>query len=459
MPHRHTRALVLIIAVVLAVIAAACDSSGGEPTTSTGGSEESSTTTSSTTTTTVLTSLPPGALPGSNSPSIPEDVAQSMRDEIGVMVLEVEESRGLPFLEIPTVTILDETDFTTRVNQQLESDLDNEEIASLEALYKLLGMLTPDDDLRSMLVDLYTEQVAGFYDPVAAELVVPVSIDGITPLQEITIAHELVHALTDQHFDFNDLYEDLVENGTGDDAAATLALVEGDATYQQLLYLEAMDPTEAAAAALESLTIDQTVLESMPPWLQQDLTFPYESGFQFTMFLVGEGGLKIVDEAYQEPPISTEQILDPNKYLRDEQPETLAELTVELTGWDLVQQGAIGEWGTRLILMETLTPGDLVQAAAGWGNDNYRFFTSATDATFVWSYLAETEADAEDLTNALIVHARDQMGASGSREDAGGLFFDGGSPVVFIDRIDDAIFFIASTDGDAVADVRQQLGI
>ena len=51
------------------------------------------------------------------------------------------------------------------------------------------------------------------------------------------------------------------------------------------------------------------------------------------------------------------------------------------------------------------------------------------------------------------------MGATGSREDGGGLLFDGGAPVVFIDRIEDAIFFIASTDGEAVADARQQLGL
>ena len=65
----------------------------------------------------------------------------------------------------------------------------------------------------------------------------------------------------------------------------------------------------------------------------------------------------------------------------------------------------------------------------------------------------------EELTNALIVHARDRMGASGAVESAGGLLFSGGSPTVFIDRIDDAIFFLASTDAAAVEDARTQLGI
>ena len=319
MSNRRIRIPLVVLALVVALVASACDNGGdgaSSSTTASGGEATSTTSGPETTTTTVLTSLPPGALPGTNSPSIPDDVAASMREDIGVMVLEVEEARGLPFLEIPTVTILDEAEFTARVNRQLEEDIDADEIANLEALYKLLGMLDPDDDLRSMLVALYTEQVAGFYDPLGPEMVVPVSVDGITPLQEITIAHELVHALTDQHFDFNDLYEDKIENGTGDDAAATLSLVEGDATYQQFLYLEAIDPVEAAAAALESLTIDQTVLESMPDWLQADLAFPYEAGASCSRRSSCSRAVSSWStRRTSNHPVSTEQILDPNKYL------------------------------------------------------------------------------------------------------------------------------------------------
>ncbi len=459
MPHLRSLHL-LVVVVAIAVLGASCDSSSEAPSTSAGGGSTEGTSTSSTTTTVApVTSIPADSVPGTNSPSIPDGVASQMRSQIGTIILDVEESRGLPFLEVPTVTILDTDAFTARVNEQLVSELDEEEVAGQDAMFTLLGMLDPDVDLGQLLIDLYTEQVAGFYDPDAKEMVVPVSIDGITPLQEITIAHELVHALTDQHFDFNDEYERRVDEGTGDDAAGMLGLVEGDATYQQFLYLESFDPAKAARAALEAMSIDTSVLQGVPQWIQKDLSFPYEQGLVFTGYLVSEGGLKAVDEAYQAPPSTTEQILDPVKYTRNELPEDLAPLSVDLDGWELFDEASFGEWGVRLLLTDTLPPGELVQVASGWGNDTYRLFLRGDDTTIVWSYLAETVEDAEELTNALITHVRSRMDVGASEESLGGLEFVGGSTYAFIDRIDDRIYLIASTDAAAGEDVRTQLGI
>jgi hypothetical protein len=455
--HRSVRTPIAALAVVIALLGAACDSSGGGATSTTGPPGTSSTG-ATTTTLAPVTSIAPDQVPGTDSPSIPREVADRMRADIGVIILDVEESRGLPFLEVPTVTILDQESFTARVNEQLTTEIDADEIADQDALFTLLGMLDEGDDLDQMLIDLYTEQVAGFYDPDAKELVVPVSIDGITPLQEVTIAHELTHALTDQHFDFNDEYERRIDAGTGDDATGMQALIEGDATYQQFLYLEAMSPGDAAAAALAALAIDTSVLDSSPAWLQKDLSFPYEQGLVFAGYLVSEDGLHGLDMAYQNLPVSTEQILDPTKYLRGELPETLAPLTVTLPGWEMVDEATLGEWGVRLLLTDTLSAGDVAQAASGWGNDTYRVFRNGDDTAFAWSYLAESVEDAEDLANALITHARDTMGAGASEESGGGLLFTG-SPYVFIDRVDDAIFFVASTDASAGDDLRTQLGL
>jgi len=376
-----------------------------------------------------------------------------------VIILDVEESRGLPFLEVPTITILDEAEFTERVNADLRADIDQEELAGQEALFKLLGMLDADDDLYEIIVTLYTEQVAGFYDGDTKEMVVPASVDGITPLQEIVVAHELVHALTDQHFEFNTEFERRIDEGVGDDATAFQALIEGDASYQQFLYLESFDPAKAASAALEAISIDSSALSAAPAWLQRDLAFPYEQGLTFTGFIMSQSGLKGVDEAYQEPPSTSEQILDPNKYVRNEGPLPLEPLTVTLEGWELFDEATFGQWGTQLVLLETLSPGALSSAVAGWGNDTYRVFLNGDETALAWSYLAESVEDAEDLVNGLVVHARDTMAAGGAEESGGGLLFASGTPWVFIDRIDDRIFFIASTDPLAGADLRTQLGL
>ena len=449
----------IVIVVAFALIAAACDSSGG----STSSTVAAETTTSSiavtTTTEAPLTSIPSESIPGETSESISPEIAAAMRADIGVIMLDVEESRGLPFLEIPTVTILDESDFTARVRSTLEEDLDQEEIAGDQAIFELLGMLDGSTDLYQLIIDLSTEQVLGFYDPDEGELVVPVSADGITPLQEMTIAHELVHALSDQHFDFNDVYEERLDDGTGDDASSILGLVEGDATYQQFIFLETMDPSSAAEAVLESLSYDTSVLDSSPMWIQRDLAFPYEHGLVFTGFLVQEGGLKSVDEAYLDLPVSTEQILHPEKYLRSEVPSDLSTFSVELEGWELFDEATFGEWGIRLLLMDSLLPGEMTQAAAGWGNDAYSAFLTDGDSAIAWVYEGETVEDAEDLANGLIAHIRGTMDAGDSVESGGGLLFSGGETYVFIDRVEEKIFFVASTDHDAGASLREQLNL
>lgn len=446
--------------MALVLVVAACDSSGDAPQSSTSApSNVTSSTEATTTTEAPLTSMPAGSIPGETSPSIAPEVAAAMRADLGVLMLDVEESRGLPFLAIPTVTILDESDFTARVRSTLEEDLDAEEIAGDQAIFELLGMLDGSTDLYQLLVDLYTEQVAGFFDPDSDELVVPVSADGISALQEITIAHELVHALTDQHFDFNDVFEDRLENGTGDDASGVLALVEGDATYQQFLYLESMDPVQAAGAVLESLRIDTSVLDAAPEWIQQDLTYPYEHGLVFTGFIVGNGGLKGLDETYLDLPVSSEQILHPEKYLRAEGPTKLAPLGVELEGWELFDEATFGEWGIRMLILDVLTPGIRTQAAAGWGNDTYRAFLSGEDAAIAWLYEGETEADAEELVAVLIAHIKASMNAGSAVESGGGLLYEGDSTYVFIDRVEDQIYFIASTDHAAGASLREQLNL
>jgi hypothetical protein len=458
-PQSRLHLSAIAIVMVLALISAACDSSGSTETSTSLLPDLTSSTEATTTTEAPLTSIPSNSIPGETSPSISPEVAAAMRADIGVLMLDVEESRGLPFLEIPTVTILDEADFSARVRTTMEEELDPVELDGDQAVFELLGMLDGSTDLFDLLVELYTEQVAGFYDPDEGELVVPVSTDGISSLQEITIAHELVHALTDQHFDFNDVFQDQVDNGTGDDASGTLGLVEGDATYQQFLYLEAMDPSNAVQAVLESLSIDTSVFDAAPQWIQQDLTFPYEHGLVFTGFLVDEGGLKGVDEAYLDLPVSSEQILHPEKYLRSEQPTDLAPLTVELAGWSLFDEATFGEWGIRLLLLDSLIPGELTQAAAGWGNDTYRAFVNGDDTAISWVYEGETIEDAEDLANGLIAHIRNSMNAGSAVESGGGLLYDEGSTYVFIDRVDEKVFLVASTDAAAGASLREQLNL
>ena len=452
--------------LALALVAAACTSSAETTTTTTDAGDVGSSSTTTTapaetsTTSSTTTTVPPLTdIPGSASDSLDSATVERMRSQIAELIVAAEEVRGLPFLETPTVTILDEQEFSDRVEALISEELDQAETAVDQAYFTMMGMWDEDVDLYQFLIDLYTEQVAGFYDADTKEMVVPASADGFTTLQEITVIHELVHALTDQHFDYNDEYERRFDEGTGDDAAAMAALLEGDATYFQLVFMQELSAAEALQAAMESLTIDTALLDSAPQWLQDDLLFPYQEGLKLLETIVADGGIAAADLAYARYPDTTEQVLDPAKYLRTEAPRDLEPLDVSLPGWEEHDRGSLGEWGLRLILTDTLQRGAVTQAAAGWGNDDYRIFANGSDVAFVFSYVGDSEADAEDLANGLVSHARTRMNAGESVEDGDGLLFDQGEVYVFIDRIEDEIFFVASTDAPTGADLRAQLGL
>lgn len=453
MDRPPSKLLVLFAAAVL--LTTAC-TGGADATTTTAGEGTTTTTVPGEDTT---TTAPPSSstIPGTASESLSPEVVELIRGQIAELMARTEEIRGLPFLETPSVAILDEQEFADRVSTMIAEELDEEETATDARMFTLLGMLEPDMDLYSFLIDLYTEQVAGFYDGDTKELVVPASPDGFTPLQKITVVHELVHALTDQHFEFNTEYDVRNDAGTGDDASALLGLVEGDATYFQFIYLEDLSPLEAVQAVTEALTIDTAVLDAAPSWLAADLTFPYEQGLTFVTSLVSDGGIAGVDKAYIDPPATTEQVLDPTKYQSSEPPADLPDLTASLPGWDAHDEGSWGEWGLRLLFMDTLPAGLNTQTAAGWGNDRYVVLSRGDDVAIAMHYKGDSEQDAEEVADALIALARGDIGADSGVESGGGIEFT--SPYVFVDRVEDELYFIASTDAAAGADLRAQLGL
>ena len=166
-----------------------------------------------------------------------------------------------------------------------------------------------------------------------------------------------------------------------------------------------------------------------------------------------------IDQAYTDPPATTEQILDHNKYVIGEGPRNLPALTAALDGWDVHDEGALGEWGLRVIFGESVSAGEATQAAAGWGNDQYRVLSRGDDVAVVIHYIGDSERDAEEAADAFIAHAGSAMGAGSPVESGDGLLYDQAGIYVFIDRVGDELFFIAATSQSAGANLRAQFGL
>ena len=234
-----------------------------------------------------------------------------------------------------------------------------------EEVLKLLGLLEPDVDLRGVSASIFGEAVAGYYDPRNGRLrVVEGAQTASRVLNEITLAHELTHALEDQRLDF-DLEK---SSGSDDRALAYLGLVEGSASAVMFTYAERhFSAEQTLGGLLSSLGADTG---DLPGFIQAQLIFPYVSGQRFVERLHSAGGWEVINAAYRfRPPASTEQIIHPDKYLEVEQPEQVEydAGAVLGPGWRRVRAGTWGEWATDALLLDA-------KAAAGWGGDRYELW-------------------------------------------------------------------------------------
>jgi hypothetical protein len=384
-----------IVAVVALIwlVAAGCGEALEWPSTT---APTSTTTAGSTTSSTATTTTTAGT-----TSSVPGGEASDMGAEIQSLITATEELRGRRFLEPVEVAVISPEEMAERVRANLQEELQPEDVAVEQAFARLLGILPAEVDLAAAVEDLYVEQVVGFYDGDTGELVVA-SGEELTPLGRTVVVHELVHALTDQHFGMSATLDGLLEEGRWDEAAALQALAEGDATYFQMVYLQQLPADEQVQAVLESLQADTTVLDSLPDWFGEDLAFPYEWGFGFVERLVAEGGAAAVDQAYTHLPTTVEQIMHPTAYFSLEPARAVTLPATALEGYEVYEEGEFGEWNLMLYLLGGVSDGVATIAAGGWGGDAYRIHWNGTDIAFAYLFEGDSPRDATELAGALV---------------------------------------------------------
>ncbi|MDP9293303.1 MAG: hypothetical protein M3O90_02585, partial [Actinomycetota bacterium] len=246
------------------------------------------------------------------------EAARAPAPDVAVIARRVEELRGLRFKRRPVPEQVTSAQARREGLEDLDRSYPERRRHADEEVLKLLGLLEPGVNLRDVSASVFGQGVAGYYDPRTGRLrIVEGAQTANRVLNEITLAHELTHALEDQRFGL-----DLDQAAGSDDAAlARLALVEGTATSLMLEYAERhFSPAQTLGGLLSSLGQDTG---DLPPFVEAQLLFPYTAGQRFVerLYRVGGGRWAVVDAALRfRPPASTEQILHPDTYLSVEQP-------------------------------------------------------------------------------------------------------------------------------------------
>ncbi len=333
-----------------------------------------------------------GILPAAAQDAPPADVevSDALVEQVEGIEAFVNDVRGLETLDPVNRVFPSRADVAAFLQESIDEQLTPELVEQSVAFYYAFDFIDdPELDIVGIYLDLIEDQIGGYYDPEDKSMnTILISGDGVLGdelplLEQIIYAHEFVHALQDQHYDLAALgfsAETDPDEIAIDSFLARQALVEGDATFVMNAYTEVIitENPLAAMSLLGASITSSAIPEGTPDILTRELFFPYTTGLTFVTALIEQGGMSAVDDAFNDLPVSTEQILHPEKYLEGELPVTVTLSPTDAAlgaGWDVLDEDTLGEFYLRAFLDENIVDrATWRDAAAGWGGDRYRIF-------------------------------------------------------------------------------------
>jgi len=334
---------------------------------------------------------------GSGGPSHPDEWDPRVAD----LAAFVEDERGLTFDHPVYVDFLTSVAYTEETTEADESMADDERtgLDRYAAELRALGVASGELDLFAAFNQVSDGGTLAFYDPTDQR--VRVRGTEMTVGLEVTIVHELTHALQDQRFDLDRLYADDIDSGA---STAFRGLAEGDALRVEDVYTtDELTETERTAYDEEyagELAASEVATADVPPFVSATFGAPYALGQPFVVMLVNRDGNDGVDGAFETPPDTEEHLFDPASFLAEEGSVDDLDLGFD-DGAELFDEGPFGVTAWYLFLAERIDPKVAFEAALGWDGDRFaaveRNGTTCVRAVFA----GDTEDDEVQMAAAL----------------------------------------------------------
>ena len=350
------------------------------------------------------------------APTEVEDKADSAHlmedaDRIAAQVVNI---RGLPLLRVMKKGVKTREALRATLLEKIALEYTDQTLKDEADVLKALGVFAQDVQYKALILDVLTEQIAGFYDPKGKELYIMQGLPAA--LQRSTMAHEIFHVIQDQHFDILGMQQPFKSSENSDFQLARSALLEGDATVLMMdfsLYesktlpksdarsvvdmpfikssLKAMNSQnlsamESLANAKKGKTPEKGAMARAPRFIKQLLMFPYIGGLRFVVHARQGRTWPDINKMYAQAPVSTEQILHPERYFAGDEPVSLDVMPI-VEGSTKIYDNVMGELQMKLMLQtQTLDPVssgakpisiDVEQATTGWDGDRLMGFRDA----------------------------------------------------------------------------------
>jgi hypothetical protein len=339
----------------------------------------------------------------------------------------VEDDRGLDFDHPVFVDFLTPEQYTsesTSSTTDITAD-EREAFEQDEAELRALGLLRGDIDLVSAFNTVTDSGTLAFYN--SEDERIRVRGTDLTPSLRVTLVHELTHAVQDQAFDLDRLFE----AESSQEAGALRALAEGDAIRVENHYIEdGLADAERAAYEedyLGSAEDTEEALDSVPPAINAAFAAPYFLGEPFVLALEASGGNSGVDRAFGNPPTTDEHLLDPLSYLDGDEAKGLPAVTLE-GGAQAVATSDFGALGWYIVLAERIDPRLALAAADGWGGDTKTTFTRDGVLCVRAAFVGDEKTDDDEMAAALDAWVAAMPGNARRTDDGGRLAFESCDP-------------------------------
>jgi hypothetical protein len=310
---------------------------------------------------------------------------------------QIQQIRALEFTEPVPIDAASHDDLVNGLTQSFDSSYPARIYDLRSRAWQTIGVIPPGTSIRRSIERFAGSQVIGYYDPLSGQLVF-IGTEDPTPVQRVTLAHELTHALDDQHFRLDRL--NTLESECADEAyQAALGAVEGDATYFMIVYAQRFltldEQLELGLGPAPSTT-------GIAPFVVELQTWPYTAGLSFIEAMDRRGGIEAIDSAMESLPVSTEQVIHPERYPNDAPtPVNVGDLGPELgRGWTDLDVMGVGEAFLSIMLGLRLPPVTAEAAAAGWDGGTYRAWSDGEHVAIVLSTVWDGPRDAAEFASA-----------------------------------------------------------
>lgn len=276
---------------------------------------------------------------------------------------------------------------------KLEQDFPPARQEGVEAVYRLLGLIPDSLDLKQLLLDLYTEQVAGYYDPESATLY---GVVGAEPTAlRFVLAHELVHALQHQYLPLDSLMR---IKASADEQTAVQAVLEGQATVASIVafvpdrdILRQPGFWQMAREQVRTQAASMQVFSRAPLAVREGLVFPYLGGAEFMRWWDSARAGQALP-TLGTMPRSTEQVLHPARYALGDAP---VQVRFAEPAGEALYEDTFGELEIQTLATVLRGGGEvLTETPIGWGGDRFRVYRTADGPALVWYLVWDDQASA-----------------------------------------------------------------